>query len=64
MRRGKAEASAGPATGEGGGAVQDNDEQLRGVQDDGVQGIHARCGKSFSVAAVGGSARGKQWSRA
>jgi hypothetical protein len=35
MQRGKAEANAGPATG-GGGAVQDNDEQLRDVQDDGV----------------------------
>jgi hypothetical protein len=57
MRRGKAEASTGPATEEGGGAVQDNDEQLRGVQDDGVQGSHARCGRSCSAAAAGGSAR-------
>jgi hypothetical protein len=36
MQRGKAEANAGPATGGGGGAVQDNDEQLRDVLDDGV----------------------------
>jgi hypothetical protein len=35
-RFGKAEANAGPATGGGGGAVQDNDEQLRDVQDNGV----------------------------
>jgi hypothetical protein len=34
-----------------------------GVQDDGVQGDHARCGRSCSVAAAGGSAR-EQWSHA
>jgi hypothetical protein len=48
LRRGKAEASTGPATGEGGGAVQDNDKQLRGVQDDGVQGSHARRQRKFN----------------
>jgi hypothetical protein len=37
--------------------LQDNDEQLRGVQDDGVQGSHARCGRSCRVVATGGSAR-------
>jgi hypothetical protein len=53
---GKAEANAGSATGEG-EAVQDNDEQLHDVQDDGVQGSHARCGRSCSAAAAGGSTR-------
>jgi hypothetical protein len=57
MRPDKAEASVGLATGEGGGAVQDNDKQLRGVQDDGVQGSHAQCGRSCSAAAAGGSVR-------
>jgi hypothetical protein len=37
--------------------VQDNDEQLRGVPDDGAQGSHARCGRSCSAAAAGRSAR-------
>jgi hypothetical protein len=35
-----------------------------GVQDDGVQGGHARCGRSCSAAAAGGSAReqrGRAW---
>jgi hypothetical protein len=37
--------------------VQDNNEQLHSVPDDGVQGSHARCGRSCSAAAAGGSAR-------
>jgi hypothetical protein len=37
--------------------VQDNEEQLRGVQDDGVQGSHARCGRSCSAMVAGGFAR-------
>jgi hypothetical protein len=37
--------------------VQDNDEKLHGVQDDGVLGSHARCGRSCSAAAAGGSAQ-------
>jgi hypothetical protein len=36
---------------------QEEEEQLHGVQDDGVQGGHARCGRSCSVAATGESAR-------
>jgi hypothetical protein len=34
---------------------QEEEEQLRGVQDDGVQGGHARCERSYSTAAAGGS---------
>jgi hypothetical protein len=37
LRRGKAGASAGPATGEGGGAVQGNDVQSDDVQGSDVQ---------------------------
>jgi hypothetical protein len=37
--------------------VQDNDKQLRGVPDDGVQGSHARCGRSCRAVAAGGSAQ-------
>jgi hypothetical protein len=37
LRRGKARASAGPATGEGGGAVQGNDVQSDDVQGGDVQ---------------------------
>jgi hypothetical protein len=33
------------------------EEQLRDVQDDCVQGSHARCGRSCSATAAGGSAR-------
>jgi hypothetical protein len=36
---------------------QEEEEQLRGVQDDGVQGGHARCWRSYSTAAAGGSVR-------
>jgi hypothetical protein len=43
--------------------MQDNNEQLRGVPDDGAQGSHVRCGRSCSTAAAGGSAR-EQWDRA
>jgi hypothetical protein len=58
VRRDKAGASAGPATGGGGVAAQGD-----GVQDDGVQGGHVLCERSCSAAAAGGSAR-EQWSRA
>jgi hypothetical protein len=75
LRRGKAGASAGPATGEGGVTVQGNNMQSDDVQGCGVQcmavsplselrprpvGVQesrARCGRSCSVAATGGSAQ-------
>jgi hypothetical protein len=37
--------------------MQDNDEQLRGVQDDDVQGSRTRCWKSCSAMVAGGFAR-------
>jgi hypothetical protein len=49
LRRGKAGASACPA--------EEEVEQLRGVQDDGVQGSRARCGRSCSAMVSGGFAR-------
>jgi hypothetical protein len=36
---------------------QEEEEQLHGVQDDGVLGGHAQCGRSYSTAAAGRSVR-------
>jgi hypothetical protein len=42
---------------------QEAEEQLHGVQDDDVQGGHARCDRSCNAAAAGGPAQGVVESR-